>query len=256
MNTDKVQNIVENILTKTDLSVVNQHQGLTWSDQFKAVLNLIPVVGGLLAQEYQNLQDYRDSEFFRKYTVFIMGLSDTTIEQRCKSAEEVGLKAQDAPGNVIANMVDALDNINKEKYFAKLSRAKIEGLLSIEDYFRLSSVLARIPYTDLSNLPLYQDEYYDEDGDTELLYSTGVLRMAKVSEEGDKYILSPLGEKFMKFVLGKAVNVKHVKGTKTEMQWEPLTNGEIQNIVDKSLIEAHYNANDQAMFDLDFLKGK
>lgn len=42
MNTDKVQNIVENILTKTDLSVVNQHQGLTWSDQFKAVLNLIP----------------------------------------------------------------------------------------------------------------------------------------------------------------------------------------------------------------------
>ena len=126
MNTDKVQNIVENILTKTDLSVVNQHQGLTWSDQFKAVLNLIPVVGGLLAQEYQNLQDYRDSEFFRKYTVFIMGLSDTTIEQRCKFAEEVGLKAQDAPGNVIANMVDALDNINKEKYFAKVSRAKID----------------------------------------------------------------------------------------------------------------------------------
>ena len=79
MNTDKVQNIVENILTKTDLSVVNQHQGLTWSDQFKAVLNLIPVVGGLLAQEYQNLQDYRDSEFFRKYTVFIMGLSDTLL---------------------------------------------------------------------------------------------------------------------------------------------------------------------------------
>ena len=137
-----------------------------------------------------------------------------------------------------------------------MSRAKIEGLLSIEDYFRLSSVLARIPYTDLSNLPLYQDEYYDEDGDTELLYSTGVLRMAKVSEEGDKYILSPLGEKFMRFVLGKAVNVKHVKGTKTEMQWEPLTNGEIQNIVDKSLTEAHYNANDQAMFDLDFLKSK
>ena len=256
MNTDKVQNIVENILTKTDLSVVNQHQGLTWSDQFKAVLNLIPVVGGLLAQEYQNLQDYRDSEFFRKYTVFIMGLSDTTIEQRCKFAEEVGLKAQDAPGNVIANMVDALDNINKEKYFAKLSRAKIEGLLSIED------ILDYLLYLQESLIPIIlishytKMRYYDEDGDTELLYSTGVLRMAKVSEEGDKYILSPLGEKFMKFVLGKAVNVKHVKGTKTEMQWEPLTNGEIQNIVDKSLIEAHYNANDQAMFDLDFLKGK
>ena len=41
MNTDKVQNIVENILTKSDLSVVNQHQGLTWSDQFKAVLKVV-----------------------------------------------------------------------------------------------------------------------------------------------------------------------------------------------------------------------
>ena len=96
--------------------------------------------------------------------------------------------------------------------------AKINGLISIDDYFRLSSVLARIPYTDLDNLVLYQNEYYDEDGDTELLYSTGVLRMAKISEEGDKYILSPLGEKFIKYVLDNNVNVKHVTGTKTEIQ--------------------------------------
>jgi hypothetical protein len=257
MNADKVQNIVEDTFTRIKLSVVNQHQGLTWKDQLKAALNLIPEVGGMLAQEFQNLQDYRDSEFFRKYTVFIMELSDTTVEQRCKFAKEVGEKAHDAPGSVIANMVDALDNINKEKYFAQLSKAKINGLLSIEDYFRLSSMLARIPYTDLDKLSLYQEEYYDEDGDTELLYSTGVLRMAKVSEEGDKYILSPLGEKFMKFVLGSAVKVKHIKGTKPEMLWgEPVTNDEIQNIVNKSLAEAHYQETDQAMFDLDFVRGK
>ena len=251
MNTDEVKDIVESTFTKTDLSKVNWHKDLIWSGQLKALLNLAPSVGGVLAQEFQNWQDYRDSEFFRKYTMFIMELSDTTLEQRCKFADQVGAKAQDAPGNVIASMVDRLDNINKEKLFAKLSLAKIYGLISIDDYFRLSSVLARIPYTDLDNLVLYQDEYYDEDGDTELLYSTGVLRMAKVSEEGDKYILSPLGEKFMKWVLGKDVNVKHVNGTKTESQFEPMTDDEIDEIVNKTLANEHYNATDKAMFDLD-----
>lgn len=231
MNTDKIKDFVENTFTKTDLSIVIKQNGLTWSSQLKAVLNLISKFGGALAQEFQNWQDYRDSEFFRKYTMFIMELSDTTAEQRSKFAEEVAAKAQDAPGNVIASMVDRLDNINKEKYFAKLSRAKIDGLISIDDYFRLSSVFARIPYTDLDNLLLYQDEYYDEDGDTELLYSTGVLRMVKVSEEGDKYILSPLGEKFMKWALGKNVNVKHVTGTKTEIHWESITENEIDDMV-------------------------
>lgn len=70
MNTDKVKDIVENTFTKTDLSIVIKQNGLTWSSQLKAVLNLIPSVGGALAQEFQNWQDYRDSEFFRKYTIW------------------------------------------------------------------------------------------------------------------------------------------------------------------------------------------
>ena len=237
MNTDKVKDIVERTFTKTDFSKVSWHKDLIWSGQFNALLNLVPGVGGVLAKEFQNLQDYRESEFFRKYIMFVMELSDTTPEQRIKFAEEVGAKAQDAPGNVIASMVDRLDNINKEKLFAKLSLAKINGLISIDDYFRLSSVLARIPYTDLDNLVLYQDEYYDEDGDTELLYSTGVLRMAKISEEGDKYILSPLGEKFIKYVLDNNVNVKHVTGTKTEIQFETITDDEIDDMVNRALAE-------------------
>ena len=256
MNTDKVKDIVESTFTKTDLSIVSKQNGLAWSSQFKAALNLIPSVGGALAQEFQNWQDYRDSEFFRKYTMFIMELSDTTLEQRSKFAEEVGVKAQDAPGNVIASMVDRLDNINIEKLFAKLSLAKINGLISIDDYFRLSSVLARIPYTDLDNLVLYKNEYYDEDGDTELLYSTGVLRMAKISEEGDKYILSPLGEKFIECVLGNNVNVKHITGTKTGIQFETITDDEIDDMVNKTLAKEHYNATDKAMFDLDVMRGK
>ena len=259
MNTDNVKDIVEITFTKTDFSVANLNMGRILSDQFQAILNLIPVAGGVLAQEYQNYKGYQESEFFRKYLVFIMELSDTTVEERSKFSKEIASKAHDAPGNVIAGMVDRLDNINKEIYFARLSRARISGFISIEDYFRLSSMLERIPYTDLDNLQSYQDEYYDENGNTELLYSTGVLRMAKISEDGDKYILSPLGEKFMKWALGKDVIVRKVKGTKTEMFWEKseeITKENIKNIVNESLDQGAYDSSDKAAFDLDSMKGK
>ena len=59
-------------------------------------------------------------------------------------------------------------------------------------FFRLTTVLVRMPYTDLENLSLRQWEYYVLDGDIELLYSTRVLRMDEIGEEGDKYILRPL----------------------------------------------------------------
>ena len=58
-------------------------------------------------------------------------MSDISIEDRLKFAEALAKKANDAPGNVIANMVDSLDNINKERYLARLSRVKIDGSISI-----------------------------------------------------------------------------------------------------------------------------
>lgn len=256
MESEKINDIVEGTFTKVDLSVVNKHHGLNWKGQLQAVLNFVPGCGGFLAQELQNYLDYRDNEFLRKYTTYIMELSDISVDDRLEFAKEVGAKAKDAPGNVIANMVDSLDNINKERYYARLSKARIRGDISIEDFFRLTTVLVRIPYTDLDNLPLYQHDYYDEDGDTELLYSTGVLRMAEIGEEGDKYILSPLGVKFMKWALESPVEVKKISGTSTSMAWSPIGEDEIDEITDKHGAEKQYKESDQAMFDYDVLRGK
>ena len=132
-------------------------------------------------------------------------------------------KANDAAGNVIAGMVERLDNINKEVILANLTKARIEGRISIENFFRLAFVLERIPYIDLAKLPSYQIPYYDEDGDTELLNSTGVLRPVQLSEEGDTYTLSPLGIKLLSFVL--KINVKEVndKGTSVGLSWNEIS---------------------------------
>lgn len=140
-----------------------------------------------------------------------------------------------------------------KKILANLVIAKGEGKIIIEDFFRLESVLQRIPYVDLEQLPLYQTEYYDDNGDSELLYSTGVLRPAMYHQDGDKYVLSPLGVNLMKYGLRLSVEIPQVKGTYTGIGWEEI--GEVpdikgvKDIVNKTIEDQHYQESDQAMFD-------
>ena len=57
---------------------------------------------------------------------------------------------------MIANMVDSLDNINKERYLARLSSVKIDVSISIGIFYTHNSASKDIPYTDLENLSLHQ----------------------------------------------------------------------------------------------------
>lgn len=224
MNTDNINNFVDVTFTKvesTKLKPLTSIKG--WVEQVKALVNLVPVFGGALAQEIQVMQNFKESEFFRKYTAFILGVVDTTEKEREKFAEEISKKANDAAGNVIAGMVDRLDNINKEVILANLTKSRIDDKISIENFFRLASVLERIPYVDLVKLLSYQTPYYDEDGDTELLNSTGVLRPVKLSEDGDTYILSPLGVKLLSFGLNINIGEVNVTGTSVGLSWNDIS---------------------------------
>lgn len=224
MNTNNVNNFVSETFTKVESTRIKPVKTLKgWMEQLKAIANFVPLVGGALAQEIQIIQDYRDSEFFRKYTAYILGVADTTEKERDKFAKEIEQKADDCAGNVIAGMVDRLDNINKEIILANLTKARIDDKISIENFFRLASVLERIPYIDLVKLPSYQTPFYDEDGDTELLNSTGVLRPVQLSEDGDTYILSPLGVKLLQYGLKTNVKIANVKGTSVDLSWNEIS---------------------------------
>ena len=78
----------------------------------KALVNLVPVFGGALAQEIQIMQNFKESEFFRKYTAYILGVADLPIQERKFFAEEIAQKARDSAGYLITGMVNRLDNIN------------------------------------------------------------------------------------------------------------------------------------------------
>lgn len=115
-------------------------------------------------------------------------------------------------------MIDRLDNINKQIILANLTKARINSDISIEDYFRLSSILERIPYVDFQFLPSYANANYDESGDTELLYATGVLQIAVIDANGNnKYILSELGRKLLQYGMMINTEVKHGKGVEVAL---------------------------------------
>lgn len=137
--------VAEEIITSPKLSSLHPlMQGEYWMGHFKAMLNLVPMIGGAMAQEVQNFQDYRTMELFRNFVAFVKEMIDTREKGRKEFANEVAEKANDSSGNVIVNMIDRLDNIHKQKVFANLSKARINKELSIEDFFRLHSILVSI----------------------------------------------------------------------------------------------------------------
>lgn len=254
--------IVEKTLLSPNLSKkTSLNKSVNWVDQLCAVVNLIPVAGGALAAEIKAVTDtaanYKTSEFLRKFTAFIFALDELNDDERIEFVKEVEEKAQDASGNVMLNMVDSLDNINKQTILANLVKARGAKKISIEDFFRLHSALVRIPYVDLSLLAKYEEPYYDEDGDTELLFSTGVLRPAAFdSHEGDSYVLSPLGVKLVQFGMQAEVGVPLIKGASAGLEWREIGEDEISEMIDKTVDKREYEKSDRAMFDYDALRGK
>lgn len=225
-------------LTATDCDKSHGHK--------KAIVSLIPYIGGLAAEELQQYYDYKDDEFFRKFVGYLMGLKETTGEERSRFAQEVQDMADDYSGNVICGMVDRLDIINKEKAFAKLTVARIQGLISIQDFFRLHSLLERIPYVDLKELPKYKEPFYDETGDTELLFATGALELDTIDTSGSSniYKLSRLGAALLRWGFGVHLELEHGKGTNVDVptltpeEVEEIVKGKVEKAVPKVVNEA------------------
>lgn len=268
MDNEIIKQIVSNSVVSSAVAVKSKFNYIDWWDQLCVIVSTIPVVGGSLATEIQSIRDssadYQAYEFFRKFTCFICGLGELTDKQRTEFITEVEKVAEDASGNVIMGLVDRLDNINKEKILANLVIAKGKGEISIEDFFRLSSMLERIPYVDLTKLELYNQDFYDDEGDSELLFATGTLQQSVIdAEDGNKYVLSKLGRKLLRFGLRLEVADMQPIGTKVaSIKWseisdiEPVSKEEIEDIVENKSLKHAYTESDQAMFDYDAVRGK
>ena len=74
--------------------------------------------------------------------------------------------------------------------------------IDIKDFIRLTTILERIPFSDLPELYKYKNDYFEE-GSTDVLLSAGVIYNTVLDANGpNKYRLNSLGISLLKFGLG------------------------------------------------------
>ena len=208
------EDVVKNGFTMSDIKTMKEKaESQINHDAIIKAVECFPVVGQGVAFMLTQNAAHREFEFYRKFIKMLYELEDTSNEQREKFGEEAFEACHDCCECVLFGMVDRMDNVNKAEVLGRLIFAKINGHISIDDFFRLSVLTERIPYVDFKHLPNYSQPIY-EPGISELLYSTGVLKLAKIADgEENKYVLSRLGVDLLKFGLGQNVKVKDASGT-------------------------------------------
>lgn len=244
--------IVKDVLESKDLKDIKRIDVRNETkDAIIGALNYIPGIGGGIAAEIQQIKNARQSfleiDFYKKFLALIYGIQDLQPKDIAAFLVEVSEKAHDNSGNVITNLINRIDNVNKAEILANLVRAKTKNWITIHDFFRLSSMLERIPYVDLNELNNYQNPYYDESGDTELLYATGALKLSILdSESENRYTLSNLGA----LLLEEGMNYENVPRCKggtdvAQLEWNEIKDPDPDQLND-----------DKSMFDFDIARGK
>lgn len=224
--------------------ILSDEIGKLKKESVVAVLNLIPVVGGGAAQIAQSVMEFQQADFFRKFIVFLYGIQDISLSEREKFGEDIEKAAKDNSGSVLAGMISRIDNINKSLVLANLIKAKVDGKIDIDDFFRLSVAVERIPYTDFKYLKEFVQVNYIKGGVTELFFASGVLNLAFIDSKKNYYVLSSLGQKLFKYGLLMNIDLFDSLGTDVDIPWTKISD-EKTNIDD-----------DQAAFDYDVYRGK
>lgn len=243
---DKLPVVLKDCLQYSDYSQIKGiEQAKLARDAGIGLINLFPVIGGFAHSLIQSGISYSDSRLFRNCIRFIYGIKETTLKEREKFIEEVEEKSCDNAGNVICDILNRIDNINKAQVIANLMKARINNDIDIEDFFRLSAICDRIPYTDFKFLSSFVEDNFIDGGVTELLYSAGVLLLKSVgNDQVNKYTLSVTGRKLLKFGLNIEVdtNIENKTDVISDLAWEEINPDNLNS--------------DQAQFEYDLLRGK
>lgn len=214
------------------------------NDSVIATLNMIPLVGGYAAQMAQSVMEFQQADFFRKFVVLLYGIQDLSTQEREKFGEEIEVAAKDNSGSILAGMISRIDNINKSLVLANLIKAKVDGKIDIDDFFRLSLAVERIPYTDFKYLKEFVSVNYLSGGVTELFFASGVLNLVFIDSKSNNYVLSSLGQKLVKYGLSIDLDFFNPLGTDVELSWTDLSDNS----------QSHND--DSAAFNYDLFRGK
>lgn len=163
----------------------------------------VPVVG-VITKLLKLANNIRDRLFIEKVIAFINDTKELDETKRKKALSDIEEKMKSRSGEQLLYMIDRINNKQKVNYLSKLFAARVNDIIDTECFFRLFTILERIPYLDIEKLKLYKSDYYDI-FTVDLFHSAGAITLSKIKNgsddiNSDKYVLSYLGIKLIEIL--------------------------------------------------------
>lgn len=146
------------------------------------MLKDVPVIG-LLVSGYKTVVNIKDFHLARKVYRFLYNLQDTTPKERQKFSKKYCESNQENTSLALLNVLDQLNNGNMVPIICNLIKAVIYEHITIHQFNRLIVAMQRTAFTDLLQLPKYEEEY-DEEGLSDSLLASGLIYQS-VYDGGD-----------------------------------------------------------------------
>ena len=196
---------LENKITEEDLAELTETDTSSFVlEIIKSFLRQIPT-GAAVVQVTNELIKWQYNSFIRKAGTYIYHIRKLSKDNKRKFFNEVSEAAKDHGGTILFDMLQRFDNKNKAEILANLTIAETNDNISINDYFRASTVLERIPYVDLCQLEKYVEDYYDPNS-TPLIYQSGAIEETVIDpNSSSKYQLTAIGKILLRYGLNKKI---------------------------------------------------
>lgn len=199
---------MNNLISQSTIDALNNHYtgsivktgkdiAIAAGDSFFGLASIAKSVASVPAQ-------YRENEFVRKLLSFLYNVDSITVEERQKVLCSIAEKSDDYVGNILLNLIDRIDHIEKINIMVNLFIAVAKNEIDGEMFLRLSTVLCYVPFVDLKHLSEYQKDIY-QPCISETLFASGLIYQSVIdggtseSSGTDLYHISHLGHQLAKY---------------------------------------------------------
>ena len=212
--------MANDIVSDFQLSVLNSQDaedifGDTTDDIIAAadkngLLEKLPIIKYFVTAS-KFVEDFRNFRFSKKIYRFLYQTHKFNKLQIEAFFEEYSNASCENGYELMLEVLERLDNINKVDVMTNLLKAKLDGLITIDNFIRLTASLRLAPYVDLKCLPDYIKSIGTRH-DTYMLFAAGLLYNSAIGTDGvgaensNHYQLNDNGVLFVKYGLKQDVS--------------------------------------------------
>lgn len=145
------------------------------------LIDKIPVLG-LLHGIYKTYKNISTGRLIKKIGVFLFSMKGIKPDEKHRFIDELDKEINDRGSEFLLDLIDRYDNINKVSILSNLAKSRIEGKITISEFFLLSKIIDNTPYNLFAKLSDYKTEN-NIYGETDMLFCCGLLYVSSINPE-------------------------------------------------------------------------